>query len=555
MIRTFYDIYNKEYVSLKDLCELKKIYKDISIKENLSDSERIFLSNFKNIDFIIEKKNNDYINNFNINSSLLDDVMGYSLDEYQRKVVLSDEEASLVLAGAGTGKSLTIIGKIVYLIKYRRINSEEILVITLTNDFVNSLKNKLLNYYNINIPIFTFHKLSLLLLESNGLEYQIADEEILDDVVNSFINNYVHNNKKIYKAYKYLVKDESDKDKLIKTIKTFIHLFKSSNKDIYDFNNIINNIKFKILKKNDMCMLLLIVNVYLMYQDELRINNLLDFDDMINKAINCIINKGLRKKYKYIIIDEYQDSSIVKVRLIQEIIKYTRAKLLVVGDDYQSIYRFTGSNLDVFLDFKKYFVNSKIFNIVNTYRNPQELIDIAGKFVMKNNRQVKKILISNKHINNPVNIYYINDLRRGFKEILSINKNYNEIMVIGRNNKDINYYLDDEISFMYDNYYSYNEVVFKYMTIHKSKGLEADVVIIINLSNYANSIPSKIKDEKVIKYVKNNKDIYPYEEERRLFYVALTRTRNRVYLLSRNYNESIFVKEIKKYKNVNIIKR
>ena len=500
---------------------------------------------------IIHTFDNKYVSK----EDLLNDVMGYSLDENQKEVVLSDSKVSLVLAGAGTGKSLTIIGKIIYLIKYCNVNIDEILVISLTNDAVNSLKNKLLNYYNLSVPIYTFHKLALLILDSNNYEYQIANEDMLADVINDFIHNYMFNNKRTKKAYNYLVKDEFDKERIIKTIKTFIHLFKSSNKNINDFKNILDNIRFKLFKRKDMSVLLLIINIYLLYQNELDKYELLDFDDMINKSLESIRNNGLNKHWKYIIIDEYQDSSVVKVRLIQEIVNTCKAKLLVVGDDYQSIYRFTGSNLDVFLDFKDYFPKVITYKIVNTYRNPQELIDIAGKFIMKNKRQVRKELISNKHISEPLIIYYSSNIKKTFKELLIINKEYKEIMVLGRNNKDINYYLDDEITLIGDNYYKYNDLMFKYMTIHKSKGLEADVVLIINLSNYVTSIPCQLKDEKVIRYIKKNKDIYPYEEERRLFYVALTRTKTKVYLLSSKYNVSIFVKEIEKYKNVNVIKR
>ena len=100
-----------------------------------------------------------------------------------------------------------------------------------------------------------------------------------------------------------------------------------------------------------------------------------------------------------------------------------------------------------------------------------------------------------------------------------------------------------------------NEDAVRITTIHQSKGLEADVVIMINVSSNINSIPSKIVEEDILKYVKKNKDYYPYEEERRLFYVGLTRTRNNIYIISNRNKESIFINELKKYKNVEIIKK
>ena len=212
--------------------------------------------------------------------------------------------------------------------------------------------------------------------------------------------------------------------------------------------------------------------------------------------------------------------------MIKEIMNITKAKLLAVGDDFQSIYRFTGCNLQIFLNFTKYFTYGKIFQIVNTYRNPQELINVAGKFIMQNKKQQKKNLISCKHLENQVVIYYHADRVQALKELLK-SIDCQDIMVLGRNNKDIYKYIDDTFT-QKDNIYIYNNIQFRYLTIHKSKGLEADNVILINITDNLIGLPTKLKQEYLLKYVNNTKDYYPYEEERRLFYVALTRTKNRM---------------------------
>jgi DNA helicase-4 len=127
-------------------------------------------------------------------------------------------------------------------------------------------------------------------------------------------------------------------------------------------------------------------------------------------------------------------------------------------------------------------------------------------------------------------------------------------MVLGRNNKDIFEYIDKTYTQTKD-CYTYNNITFRYLTTHKSKGLECDNVILINVEDKLLGFPTKIKDEKILKYVNNTKDYYPYEEERRLFYVALTRTKNKIYIISSYNNESLFTKEIKKYNDVLQIKR
>lgn len=502
----------------------------------------------------IEKQNNEYLDELRLKEPILNNINGYPLDEYQSRVVLSNEEATLVVAGAGSGKSLTIIGKIVYLVKRCNIKPEEILVISFTNDATNNLKNNIKKNYNFNINIYTFHKLALEILKQNNIKYSICPDNYLESIVDNYLlinNKYTTKALKIILGKKYTTKELLNLKRLIIT---FINLFKSNNYKVDYFKTILNKIKLNIKEylKNKY-LLLLIINIYLYYEDELNKEHALDFNDMINKSIKVLKETKTIQPYKYIIIDEYQDTSLVKFQMIKEIMDITKAKLLAVGDDFQSIYRFTGCNLQIFLNFTKYFTYGKIFQIVNTYRNPQELINVAGKFIMQNKKQQKKNLISCKHQENPVVIYYHSDRVQALKELLE-NMDCQDIMVLGRNNKDIYKYIDDDFT-ENENDYSYKNTRFRYLTIHKSKGLEADNVILINVIDNTIGLPTKLKQESILKYVNNTKDYYPYEEERRLFYVALTRTKNKTYIISPYKNESIFIKEISKYKNVQIIKK
>ena len=256
---------------------------------------------------------------------------------------------------------------------------------------------------------------------------------------------------------------------------------------------------------------------------------------MINKSIDIIKEKGIYN-YKYIIIDEYQDISLVKCELIKTIKQKTNSKLLAVGDDFQSIYRFTGTNIKTFINFKDYFPNAQIFKLKKTYRNSEELLEIANKFILKNKRQINKKLWSEKHQKNPIYIYYYNQNQKEVLEkIIKKSKNF---LILGRNNNDI------------------KNIKYKAMTVHKSKGLEADNVIILNLEDKVTGFPNKITNDRVLKYVLDDEDEYPYEEERRLFYVALTRTKNSNYLLVNIEKPSIFVQELlKDNKNIKIMNK
>ena len=288
----------------------------------------------------------------------------------------------------------------------------------------------------------------------------------------------------------------------------------------------------------------------MIYELELMSQNEIDFDDMLHIANKLVLKNGIKKKYKYIIIDEYQNTSYVKFNLIKNILEKTNAHLLAVGDDFQSIYRFTGCNLEIFVNFKKYFKNATIMKIENTYRNSLELIKITSKFILKNKRQIKKNLKSSKCLDNPIKFIYYNNKKQIFKKLIVdiYNKTKKEIMILGRNNIDINSVIDSDF-ILKDNdliFLKNKNIKMKYYTVHKSKGLESDSVIIINMEDKLLGFPSQVEDDKILRLVLHKKEYYPYEEERRLFYVALTRTKNEVYLLVPTNKKSIFVEELKK---------
>ena len=351
--------------------------------------------------------------------------------------------------------------------------------------------------------------------------------------------------------------------KLEKLIVTFLRLFKCNNYHLNDFNKFLTTSKKTILYfkyRKDKIFLTLALNVYLKYQKYLEDNHEIDFDDMIIKATENVEQVGYSSSLKYIIIDEYQDTSLIRFNLIKNIIDKTGVKLMVVGDDFQSIYRFTGCDLSLFLDFSSYFNNSCIKKIENTYRNSQQLIIVAGNFVMKNKAQIYKHLKSNKFLIKPIKILYYEDIKADFLKLLLYIKKQsnNKIMVLGRNNNDINNAIGKDLIFTLENKIIYRKKQMElgyYMTVHKSNGLEEENVVIINLTNDKLGFPSQLEDDKILRLVSNQTEKYPFAEERRLFYVALTRTKNVVYLFSPKKNTSIFVKELVRhyYKYIEII--
>ena len=434
------------------------------------------------------------------------------LDKYQLKAIKSKRKTILLLAGAGCGKTYTIVNKVRYMIENLGVKKEEIVCISFTNDSVNKLKKDL---SDDKIEVLTFHKLALKII---GMQKDVLTEDMLTDVIiDSFSNNTLLG---LYKM---------SKEDMVNLIKTFINLFKSNNYDIDRFYTFINKAKDK-----EKYLLKEIMKCYICYETYLNKENIIDFNDMINLAIEKLDISKIT--YKYIIIDEYQDISHSKLMLVKKLVKLSNAHLFLVGDDFQSIYRFTGSNINVITHIRRYFPLVMVIKLRRTYRNSKELIKIAGKFIMKNPYQIRKSLISNIRCHNPVEIVYYNDLNYEINKIIS-HDDIDDLLILSRNNKDLENLNIKNIK--------YNK-----MSVHKSKGLEAKYVFLINVNAQANGFPNRYVDHEVLRYVNNYREYYPYEEERRLFYVALTRCIKKIYIFTCKDNESIFIKEIKKYSNV-----
>ena len=386
--------------------------------------------------------------------------------------------------------------------------------------------------------------------------------------------------------YKVLLENEKlrEFEDLISLISKFINLFKGNGYNIDEngedcsqeafesFSRINKNNATGFSKQRNTIFLNIIKEIYEYYSAGLKDNNKIDFNDMINNAIKSLKNGAYIHNYKYILVDEYQDTSKTRYNLLKTIQERTNAKIITVGDDWQSIYRFTGCDIKLFVKFDKYFESPELVKIRNTYRNSQELINISSKFIQKNKKQIKKDLISDKHRKNPVKICYFDSdkesvlilediLKRIEKEDSDKNK---KILILGRNNSDINAFLANDIfsnpknnNLIDDGYLDiiYNEnpdMNLRFRTVHKSKGLEADYVILINLKDTIAGFPNKmINDEIIDMFFKGNHEKIEFAEERRLFYVALTRTKNDVYLIAPKNIHSIFINEFDKNKTKN----
>jgi len=380
--------------------------------------------------------------------------------------------------------------------------NNEIIIINYLNKY--KVKKKRKNIYNIVKGDNIILKLKLILEKLNIYRYNLVenkDKEYLKflNICCSFINCYKVNNI----------------DELL-----FIDLIKKNNNN-YQISLFLNTI----------------FDAYKYYTNHNIINNILDFNDIINKSIKKLQTNKFTK-YKYVIVDEAQDIS--KNRL--EILKYlskNKTNIIACGDDWQSIFGFAGSDVNLFVNFPNIIKNCDILKITNTYRNSIQLINISGNFIMKNNNQLKKELKSDKNLKEPFIIYFYNKKNNLSKIVYDIilniyHKNCNhKILILGRYKFSINKIIDKEYFAIKNN----NLICLKekinitFLTVHASKGLTSDETIILDMDDNIYGFPSQITDNLELSILNHKKNFY-LEEERRLFYVAITRTKNHNFLLS-----------------------
>lgn len=581
------------------------------------------------------------------------------LDDEQKRVVLNNSKNSLIVAGAGSGKTTVISAKVKYLIDIKQVNPSKILVISFTRESVNDLKKQIINGLKLEITIQTFHKLALSIIGGNT-QYKICDnlENILNiyfsrdiyftpDYLNflnylyTFIynqnkNNFKVNNKisvtnleeiaiinflnltKIKFKYK-IINFNNIISKFVLYIENDIIIINYSNKyklkkrknNVYNIvkgNDVIFNIRkileengiykygivenkdFEYLKFFNICcsfinsykvnntnemffsslikkyeanyqislFLNVIFNAYKYYTNHNKINHILDFNDIINEAIEKLKREEFTK-YKYVIIDEFQDISKNRLEIIKYLSKY-KTNIIACGDDWQAIFGFAGSDVNLFINFPKIIKNCEILKITKTYRNSKQLIDISGNFIMKNNHQLKKELMSKRCLDKPIIINFFDEKNNISKLIYDIilnifNKNSNSnILILGRYKFSINKIIDKEYFDIKNNQLIClkKTINITFLTAHSSKGLTFDEVIILDMDDNIYGFPSQITDNLELTILKN-KDNFYLEEERRLFYVALTRTRGHNYLFSSIDKASPYIFELLNLKGVDVI--
>lgn len=343
--------------------------------------------------------------------------------------------------------------------------------------------------------------------------------------------------------YDMVLPKNSKKEKaFIRLVVTFATLLKSNCKSIHEILNQVDDERSEFIIKR------IFQPVFEQYVEALKQNGQIDFTDAIIWATKlCQTEKPVN--YCYIIVDEFQDISVDRYHFLKALRDGNPpAKLYCVGDDWQSIYRFSGSDMALFNHFADYFGTTEINKIETTYRFGEPLVSMSSKFIQRNKAQITK-RIHPFNTNAKTELHFYAYERSNYCEVIAqLVSNIpadKSIFLLGRYSFD-DYYLSFAYQSIHENgkfYYIIGNRKTEFLTVHKSKGLEADYVIILQCNKDTYGFPSMVSDDPVLDYVLTKSDQFPYGEERRLFYVAITRAKIQTMVLYDQRFPSVFVNE------------
>ena len=686
-LRTLYD---GRYVSFSDLEELKNSFgKDIDLAAMNKKCKRLFFGfhfceawklwrKKRELSRYLEKREEINKKFIAVERKKVYKIEGNNLDPQQIEAVVACEDAELILAPAGSGKSASLLAKINYITDVLIIPADKVLVIAFTKKVVKELKERV---GNDKVNISTFHSLGnsiirgegagkkkRVILEDESLKFlkktvkelrqnneeyarkfndylmfyqsvpvdlaELKDEkervefnktylrrtlravaeykenpegkfrEYVDDKRTQLKANWCYAyqikydidentseisvvpkqikrrlpEKQIAKLLDADIKYRADCEALEELFGSVLSLQKNEQISVNDLKRRISKMPNEYIRRRALKFYDLYYPIYRKYEKYLIDNDMFDFADMLNDATKIVErSRAGSQPYEYVLVDEVQDLSRSKCLLLNAILKKCKkVKMFAVGDDWQSIYRFAGSNLKVLSDFEKIFERKTYRGLIElTYRFGEPTAKISGKFIQKNPDQSKKDVKTFRKTGTPI-ILALN-LKKQDKEVpadyetvdAEIQKLYKEfgeklfekrVQIISRYNRDV-WRVVDEKSGHYKNAKIVNDaegnvelkwkigdanktIDVQFCSMHKSKGITRDIVIVINLNAGMLGMPATRADEPVMATMLAEIDPYPLAEERRLFYVAITRAKEKTILVADATRISRFVYEI-----------
>lgn len=489
--------------------------------------------------------------------SFFDGIEKNPLTLAQRQACITGEDHNLVLAGAGTGKTSTLIGRTGYLIASEQAAPEHILMLAFARKAAEEMQlrqDQCLQPLKLkNTPVIkTFHALGLEIIGAvEGAWPQITLFAENRAAFSQFINQTIDQlmAEPSYQQQVYRFCDSQGALKQISEFSSlmleFLVLFKQSQQTLSELTA---RVKKQKEAARSSVFLSLFSPVLMRYEQYLSARNEIDFADMLGKAIKYVESGRYVSPYQHILVDEFQDISQDRARLLKALLtQKENAVLFAVGDDWQSIYRFTGSDINITRRFSALFGATAVTTLDLTFRFNNQIGDVASTFIRQNPEQIPKEIRSMTTVNSPaISLIDSSKPEQGLERALTSIVQQE----LAQSDKKITVAVLARFNFMLDNIpfaqfgKQYPQLNIQFMSVHASKGKEADHVIVLGLNKGKYGFPSQKETDPVLALLLPEQEKYPYAEERRLFYVALTRAKNRVYLVYNSHDASPFIDEL-----------
>jgi len=346
-----------------------------------------------------------------------------------------------------------------------------------------------------------------------------------------------------------------ENEQLVKTVRDFLLHAKSNRFDDESLRNRVDAEASGKFRYRHFMFLRLYAAIRDAWEQKLADGPWIDFEDMLNQAADHLEAGRWESPYELVMVDEMQDASHARARLANALVDAPGRHLFAVGDDWQSINRFAGADLSVMTDFTRWFGQGETLRLERTFRSPQSLCDISSHFVRKNPTQLAKSVVSSTtEFPSTVRAVAVTRkdeisgaIRRQLDQLnlqvdaRSVPAGRNgkvSVLVLGRYNNDQKLMPPASLKSSWD------KLDIRFLTIHGSKGLEADYVILPNMTKGAGGFPGRMRDDPVLRLAMPEEETFPLAEERRLLYVALTRARRSVLMITVKNRESPFLREL-----------
>lgn len=513
----------------------KKISTDLeNTKTEITEEERVL---FKELDFFLNKYNDE-----------------------QKKAIILQKPKILCIAGAGSGKTSVLVKRIEFLTKYQSASPQRTLAITFTRKARQEMEHRLQHLGVLGVQVETFNSFSEKILQKySNFVYDVPQRVMsypdkvlamnfaLDSVgidINSAADKYFSDNQKKNKEQRQL------SNIFMNDCFSVLEYFKSKKEPIYDFSKEVDDPQDREIAK-------IISKVCQSLQMQMKMQGLRDYVDQILDTIDFFNKyKNYIPEFDNILIDEYQDVNAMQIQLIDLLLsKNPKANLFAVGDPRQSIFGWRGSDINYILKFKEKYLDCEVVNLIKNYRSSKKIVDFMNNSIkdmkMPNlesgNSGEAEIRLNNFDTEESEQAYVLNEISKFLKAGVS----GEEIFVLARTNRQLNE-LSNKLKAVGINHVLKtdelkNPIIGKagdatLATIHAIKGLEAKVVFVIGCNEL--NFPCKASDHPVIEMVKMGMQAYDREEEeKRLFYVAISRAKEKLFLSYSGKKPTYFINE------------